>query len=137
IIGLVAMVLVIIAINRIVWRPLVARTEKYRYEVTGGQRGFHARHGKLRSSLLKYEGRIANPIVTFFKYEKTNLSSFLETIPRVHVPPKVRERLARIFLVTRVIVIIGALALVVLVILLLAISPMPTIHATLTMVQSS
>ena len=136
IIGLVAMVLVIIAINRIVWRPLVARTEKYRYEVTGGQRGFHARHGKLRSSLLKYEGRIANPIVTFFKYEKTNLSSFLETVPRVHVPPKVRERLARIFLVTRVIVIIGFLGLMVLVIFFLENSPIPTLQAALNQIQS-
>src|SRR5437879_10346761 len=136
IIGLVVMVLVIIAINRIVWRPLVARTEKYRYEATGGQRGFHARHGKLRSSLLKYEGRIANPIVTFFKYEKTNLSSFLETVPRVHVPPKVRERLARIFLVTRVLVIIGFLGLIVLGIFFLEHYLIPNIHAALTKIQS-
>ena len=136
ILGLVAMVLVIVAINRIVWRPLVARTEKYRYESTGGQRGFHARHGKLRSSLLKYEGRLATPIVSFFKYEKMNLSSFLETVPRVHVPPKVRERLSRIFLVTRVIVIIGFLGLMVLVIFFLENSPIPTIQAALNQIQS-
>jgi len=136
IIGLVAMVFVIVVINRIVWRPLVARTDKYRYESTGGQRGFHLRRGRLRRSLVKYEGRIATPVLSFFKYEKTNLSAFLETVPKVHVPPRVRERLSRIFLVTRVIVIIAFLGLMVLVIFFLENSPIPTIQAALAQIQA-
>src|SRR5207253_6381334 len=50
--------------------------------------------------------------------------------------PKVRERLARIFLVTRVIVIIGFLGLMVLVIFFLENSPIPTLQAALNQIQS-
>ncbi|HZD12305.1 MAG TPA: ABC transporter permease subunit, partial [Candidatus Binatus sp.] len=136
VIGLVAMVMVIIAINRVVWRPLVARTEKYRYETSAGRRVFHPRHGRLTTSLLKYEGRIATPIVSFFKYEKTNLSTFLETVPRVHVPPRVRIRLAKIFLVTRVVVIIAFLGLIYVVIFFLENSPVPTIQTAIAEIES-
>ncbi len=139
-IGLAALVAVIVAINRLIWRPLVARTEKYRYEGTATHTNGRAKHGKLSTTLTRYEGRVATPILSFLKYEKTYLFSIFESVhipPRFHITSvKVRQRLARVFLVTRIIVVVGLLGLIFLVVFLLENSPVPTIQSVLEQIKS-
>src|SRR6266571_4226792 len=89
--GLAVLVLIILAIDELVWRPLGARAEKYKYEsIAAPQSG--PRHGSVSANVRKYEQRLISPLVSLLKYERASLTSFLEAVHlrrRLHVPERV------------------------------------------------
>ncbi len=97
--GLTVLVTIIVAIDRLVWRPLSNRAEKYKYETVSLGRGYVHHEGRVLGGFRRAEDRLVSPILSFLRYEKTYLTSFLETVhlrPRFHLSDRIRlhERLA-------------------------------------------
>jgi len=98
--GLAVLVLIIIAIDQLVWKPLGTKAEKYKYESVAAPQALGPRRGGVSVNMRKYEARLVSPIMSFFKYERASLSSFLEAVHlkrRFHISERVRlqDRLAR------------------------------------------
>ncbi len=91
--GLIVLVMVILAIDRLVWKPLEDRAERYKYESVAGPSVMASRETRILSGIRKYEGRIASPIVSFLKYQRAQFSSVLDTLhlrPRLSFSERVR-----------------------------------------------
>src|SRR5881409_2312761 len=91
--GVMVLVGIIVLIDRLVWRPLERRTDKYKYEsVTSPTANAH-HESRVVGSFRRAEGRLLTPIVSFLKYERAYLGSFLETAhlrPRLHISDRMR-----------------------------------------------
>ncbi len=139
--GLLVLVGIILAIDRIVWRPLSNRAEKYKYEtITYGQ-AHGAHEGRVLGGFRRAEGRLVSPIRSFLKYERTYLTSFLEAMhlrPRLHISDRIRlqERLARHALWGRILSIGIFLALITLAISVLSNAQVPTIMQAISDLQA-
>ena len=115
--GLAVLVMIILAIDELVWKPLGARAEKYKYESVAAPQGPGQRRGRLSTNVKKYEERLVSPIFSFLKNEGASLSSFLEAVHlrrRFHVPERIRaqERTVRHALWGRIISFAIALTLI-------------------------
>ncbi len=115
--GLAVLVLIIIAIDELVWKPLGTRAEKYKYESVAAPQASGPRRGKISANVRKYEERLVSPIFSFFKYERASLSSFLEAVHlkrRFHVSERIhlQDRMARHALWGRIISFAIALTLI-------------------------
>ncbi len=129
--GLLAMVAIIVAINRVVWKPLGERAERYKYETVAAPGAVAFREGRIVGGFRRYETRVASPIVAFLKYEKSYLVSLLEALhlrPRLHLAERVRfqERIARHALLGRLLSFSVFLVLLVLGISVLFSTPVPS-----------
>ncbi len=99
--GLIVLVGIIFAIDRLVWKPLGARAEKYKYETIAAPRTTATRQSNVAAGVRKYEGRLVSPILSFFKSEKSYATRVLEVtrLKRIlHLTERVRfpERISRI-----------------------------------------
>ncbi len=98
--GLIVLVSVIFAIDRLVWRPLGARAEKYKYETVAAPKTEPQRSG-VAEGVRRYEGRLVAPVTSFFKSEKFYFNRVVE-ITRLrrlfHATERLRfpERISRI-----------------------------------------
>lgn len=115
--GLAVLVLIILAIDELIWKPLGSRAEKYKYESVAAPQGGGPRHGGVSANVRKYEQRLISPFVSLFKYERASLTSFLEAVHlrrRFRVPEGVhlQDRLARYARLGRVIALAMALSLI-------------------------
>ncbi len=116
--GLGVLVLIILAIDEIVWKPLGARAEKYKYESTAAPQTSGSKPGRMTANVRKYEQRLISPLVSLFKYERASLSSFLEAVHlrrRLHVPERVhlQDQLLRHARMGRIISFVIAITLIV------------------------
>ncbi len=98
--GLLILVGIIFAIDRLVWRPLGARAEKYKYEATASPKT-EPQRSVVAEGVRRYEGRLAAPVTSFFRSEKsyfnrvveiTRLRRLLHATERLRFP----ERISRI-----------------------------------------
>ena len=115
--GLAVLVLIILAIDELVWRPLGARAEKYKYESTAAPQTSGSKPGRMTANVRKYEQRLISPLVSLFKYERASLSSFLEAVHlrrRLHVPERVhlQDQLVRHARMGRIISFVIAITLI-------------------------
>jgi NitT/TauT family transport system permease protein len=99
--GLLVLVGIILAIDRLVWKPLSAKAEKYKYETIAAPRTTGARQGTVAAGVRRYEDRLVSPVLSFFKSERSYTARVLEVtrLQRIrHVTEKLRfsERLSRI-----------------------------------------
>ncbi len=76
--GLIFLVAVIFAIDRLVWRPLSARAEKYKYESTAVTRSTVTQKSPVAESVRRYQDRVVSPVVSFFKSERSYVSRVFE-----------------------------------------------------------
>lgn len=91
--GLLVLVGVIALIDRFVWRPLEQRADKYKYESVTSPTATAHRESRVVGGFRKAEGRLTTPIVSFLKYERAYLGSFLETAhlrPRLRISDRIR-----------------------------------------------
>jgi NitT/TauT family transport system permease protein len=100
-IGLLALVGIIFAIDRLVWKPLGGRAEKYKYETIAAPRTTVARQSTVAAEVRKYEDRLVTPVLSFFKSERSYAARVLEVtrLRRIrHITEKLRfpERFTRI-----------------------------------------
>ncbi len=99
--GLVVLVGIIFAIDRLVWKPLGARAEKYKYESIAAPRTSAPHRSTMLEGVRRYEGRLVSPVLSFFKSESSYVSRALEATGlrrRLHLTERVRfpERISRI-----------------------------------------
>jgi NitT/TauT family transport system permease protein len=99
--GLIFLVGVIFAIDRLVWRPLSARAEKYKYESTAVTRTTVTEKNPVVEGVRRYEGRLVSPVVSFFKSQNSYVSRVLEVTRLrrlIHLTERVKfpERMSRI-----------------------------------------
>jgi NitT/TauT family transport system permease protein len=85
--GLLVLVGVIVIIDRLVWRPLEQRADKYKYESLATPTAAARHEGRVVGSFRRAEGRLFTPFLSFLKYERAYLGSFLET---AHLRPRLR-----------------------------------------------
>ncbi len=90
--GLVVLVAIIYAIDRLVWRPLGIRTEKYKYESVAAPRAVATQRSGVAEGVRRYEDRLVSPVVTFFKSERSYVTRVLE-LTRVRRFVHLTERL--------------------------------------------
>src|SRR5260370_18191596 len=76
--GLIVLVGVIFAIDRLVWKPLGNRAEKYKYETIASPRTTATRQSAVAAGVKRYEDRLGSPVLTFFKSETPYAASVLE-----------------------------------------------------------
>jgi NitT/TauT family transport system permease protein len=105
--GLLVLVGIILAIDRLIWKPLSARAEKYKYETIAAPRATGARQSIVAAGVRRYEDRLVSPVLSFFKSERSYAARVLEVtrLQRIrHVTERLRfsQRLARIPLWGRV-----------------------------------
>jgi NitT/TauT family transport system permease protein len=115
--GLAVLVLIILAIDELIWKPLGSRAEKYKYESVAAPQSGGPRPGSVSANVRKYEQRLISPLVSLFKYERASLASFLEAVHlrrRFHVPERVhlQDRLARHTRMGRIIAFILAVTII-------------------------
>ncbi len=99
--GLIVLVAVIFAIDRLVWKPLGARAEKYKYETIAAPRTTETHQRASTAAVRKYEELLVSPILSFFKSEKSYATRVLEVtrLRRIlHLTERIRfpERISRI-----------------------------------------
>lgn len=99
--GLIVLVGIIFAIDRLVWKPLSTRAEKYKYETIAAPRTTATRQSSVAVEVRKYEDRLVSPVLSFFKSERSNAARVLEAtrLRRIrHITEKLRfpERISRI-----------------------------------------
>ena len=99
--GLIVLVAIIFAIDRLVWKPLGVRAEKYKYETVAAPRTTATRQSTLVAGVRRYEDRLVSPVLTFFKGDRsyaarvvqfTRLRRIWHLADKLHVP----ERFSRI-----------------------------------------
>ncbi len=99
--GLIVLVGVIFAIDRVVWKPLGTRAEKYKYETIAAPRTTATRQGTVTAGVRRYEDRLVSPVLSFFKSERSYAARVLEVtrLRRIrHIAERLRfpERISRI-----------------------------------------
>ncbi len=90
--GLVVLVGIIYAIDRLVWRPLGIRAEKYKYESVAAPRTITTQRSSVVEGVRRYEDRLVSPVVTFLKSERSYVARVLE-VTRVRRILHLTERL--------------------------------------------
>ena len=105
--GLVVLVGIILAIDRLIWKPLGVRAEKYKYETVAAPRTTATRQSSVVAGVRRYEDRLVSPVLTFFKSERSYAARVLEItrLKRIrHITERLRfpERIGRIPLWGRV-----------------------------------
>jgi NitT/TauT family transport system permease protein len=90
--GLIVLVGIIFAIDRLVWKPLGARAEKYKYETIAAPRTTATRQSTVAAGVRRYEDRLVSPVLTFFKSERSYATRVLE-ITRLRRLRYITERL--------------------------------------------
>ena len=90
--GLVVLVGIILAIDRLIWKPLGARAEKYKYETIAAPRTTATRQSTVAAGVRRYEDRLVSPVLTFFKSERSYAARVLE-ITRLKRIRHITERL--------------------------------------------
>jgi len=105
--GLLVLVGIILAIDRLIWKPLGTRAEKYKYETVAAPRTTATRQSTVAAGVRRYEDRLVSPVLTFFKSERSYASRVLELtrLRRLrHITERLRfpERITRIPLWGRV-----------------------------------
>src|SRR6267143_2684376 len=76
--GLLVLVGIIFAIDRLVWKPLGTRAEKYKYETIAAPRTTATRQSAVGVEVRKYEDRLVSPVLSFFKSERSYAARVLE-----------------------------------------------------------
>ena len=76
--GLVVLVAIIYAIDRLVWRPLGTRAEKYKYETIAAPKTATTQRSTLVEGARRYEDRLVSPVRTFLKSERSYVTRVLE-----------------------------------------------------------
>jgi NitT/TauT family transport system permease protein len=99
--GLLVLVGIIFAIDRLVWKPLGTRAEKYKYETIAAPRTTATRKSPVAVGVRKYEDRLVSPVLSFFKSERSYTARVLEVtrLRRIrHITERLRfpERISRI-----------------------------------------
>src|SRR6266487_707455 len=90
--GLIVLVGIIFAIDRLVWKPLGVRAEKYKYETIAAPRTTATRQSNVAAGVKRYEDRLVSPVLTFFKSERSYAARVLE-ITRLRRLRQLTERL--------------------------------------------
>jgi NitT/TauT family transport system permease protein len=90
--GLIVLVGIIFAIDRLIWKPLGARAEKYKYETIAAPRTTATRQSTVAAGVRRYEDRLVSPVLTFFKSERSYAARVLE-ITRLRRIRQITERL--------------------------------------------
>ena len=91
--GLVVLVGIILAIDRLIWKPLGVRAEKYKYETIAAPRTTATRQSTVAAGVKRYEDRLVSPVLTFFKSERSYAARVLEItrLKRIrHITEKLR-----------------------------------------------
>jgi NitT/TauT family transport system permease protein len=91
--GLVVLVGIILAIDRLIWKPLGVRAEKYKYETIAAPRTTATRQSTVVAGVRRYEDRLVSPVLTFFKSERSYAARVLEItrLKRIrHITEKLR-----------------------------------------------
>jgi NitT/TauT family transport system permease protein len=99
--GLIVLVGVILAIDRLIWKPLGVRAERYKYETVAAPRTTATRQSTVAAGVRRYEDRLVSPVLTFFKSERSYAARVLELtrLKRIrHITERLRfpERITRI-----------------------------------------
>src|SRR6266571_1722381 len=99
--GLIILVAIIYAIDQLVWRPLAARAEKYKYESVAAPRTTATPRSVVSEGVKRYEDRIVSPVRTFYKSQRSIVTRALEVVrvtKLLHVTERLRfpERISRI-----------------------------------------
>jgi len=99
--GLLVLVGIILAIDRLIWKPLGVRAEKYKYETVAAPRTTATRQSSVVAGVRRYEDRLVSPVLTFFKSERSYAARVLEItrLKRIrHITERLRfpERITRI-----------------------------------------
>src|SRR5947208_8935193 len=99
--GLIILVGMIYAIDQLVWRPLGARAEKYKYVSVAAPRTTATQRTGISEGVRKYEDRIVAPVRTFYKSQRSIVIRALEVVrvtKLLHVTERLRfpERISRI-----------------------------------------
>src|SRR6266704_441231 len=99
--GLVVLVGIILAIDRLIWKPLGVRAEKYKYETVAAPRTTATRQSSVVAGVRRYEDLLVSPVLTFFKSERSYAARVLEItrLKRIrHITERLRfpERIGRI-----------------------------------------
>jgi NitT/TauT family transport system permease protein len=99
--GLIVLVGVIFVIDRLVWKPLGTRAEKYKYETIAAPRTTATRQSTVTAGVRRYEDRLVSPVLTFFKSERSYAARVLEItrLSRIrHITERLRfpERITKI-----------------------------------------
>lgn len=99
--GLVVLVAIIFAIDRVVWKPLGVRAEKYKYETIAAPRTTAAHQSAVAAGVRRYEDRLVSPVLTLFKGEKSYAArvvqfSRLRRIWHLHDKLRFPERIYKI-----------------------------------------
>ena len=87
--GLTAMVVVIVFINRIVWHPLMEQTDKYKYDTISASSVARVHEIRVVKAFRKYENRLESLVASFVAHERAYLVSRLKATgiyPTVHLP---------------------------------------------------
>jgi NitT/TauT family transport system permease protein len=90
--GLLVLVGIILAIDRLIWKPLGVRAEKYKYETIAAPRTTATRQSTVAAGVRRYEDRLVSPVLTFFKSERSYAARVLE-ITRLKRIRHITERL--------------------------------------------
>jgi len=75
--GLVILVGIIFAIDRLVWRPLGSHAEKFKYETIAAPRTDTQRN-VVAEGVRRYESRLASPVTSFLRSEKSYFNRVVE-----------------------------------------------------------
>jgi NitT/TauT family transport system permease protein len=99
--GLVVLVAIIFAIDRLVWKPLGVRAEKYKYETIAAPRTTATHPSTVVAGVRRYEDRLVSPMLTFFKGDKSYAARVVQftRLRRIwHLTDRLRvtERFSRI-----------------------------------------
>jgi len=99
--GLIVLVGIILAIDRLIWKPLGVRAERYKYETVAAPRTTATRQSTVAAGVRRYEDRLVSPVLTFFKSERSYAARVLELtrLKRIrHITERLRfpERITRI-----------------------------------------
>src|SRR5207245_8052322 len=78
--GLIILVAIIYAIDQLVWRPLGARAEKYKYESVAAPRTTATPRSVVSEGVKRYEDRIVSPVRTFYKSQRSIVTRGLEDV---------------------------------------------------------
>jgi NitT/TauT family transport system permease protein len=75
--GLIVLVSLIFAIDRLVWRPLGARAERYKYETIAAPKT-ETPKSTVAEGVRRYEGRLVAPVTSFLRSEKSYFNRVVE-----------------------------------------------------------
>jgi len=100
--GLLVLVGVIFVIDRLVWRPLGTRADKYKYETVAAPSTTEPHRSPVSEGVRRYETRLVTPVTSFLKSEKsyftrvveiTRLRRLLHATEKLRFPEKLGSRI--------------------------------------------